>query len=341
MDVCLVASGLVFDSPGWLDRLRARTGNDGAPAAIAGGAVIEPDGHRSATPATSSRASAAPGARACATCPRSLLDVDDPLLCPVGSELQFVRNEWIEKVGLYDELLDGPHAALDYCIRVSRGRRPVRASSRRCAPARCETPSGEPDEASRDEQRLRLKHSARQLLPLDPGGDLMPEIPKTLFLGLGASVVSYYRCFLPAVALGADYAIWGGEQPVRFGGGFGDRPPKLDDLFDYDVVVLQYGSGKHWLKLTRQLQDAGVTVLYEIDDYVHAARKSKTHEMAGAFGADRLRHMEMVMRVADGIICSTVVHRAPLPLVQRRAPGSAATASTSSATSTASRRARA
>ena len=39
------------------------------------------------------------------------------------------------------------------------------------------------------------------------------------------------------------------------------------------------------------------------------------------------------MRVADGIICSTVVHRPPLPLVQPRAPGSAATASTSSATS--------
>ena len=133
----------------------------------------------------------------------------------------------------------------------------------------------------------------------------MPEIPKTLFLGLGSSVVSYYRCFLPAVALGADYAIWGDEHAVRFGGGFGDRPPRREDLFDYDVVVLQYGSGKDWLKLTRQLQDAGVTVLYEIDDYVHSARKSKTHEMAGAFGADRLRNMEMVMRVADGIICST------------------------------------
>lgn len=133
----------------------------------------------------------------------------------------------------------------------------------------------------------------------------MPEIPKTLFLGLGTSVVAYYRCFLPAVALGADYAIWGDEHAVRFGGGFGDRPPRREDLFDYDVVVLQYGSGKDWLKLTRRLQDAGVTVLYEIDDYVHSARKSKTHEMAGAFGAERLRNMEMVMRVADGIICST------------------------------------
>ena len=51
--------------------------------------------------------------------PEILLDVDQPLLCPVSTELQLVRNEWIERVGLYDELLDGPHAALDYCIRVS------------------------------------------------------------------------------------------------------------------------------------------------------------------------------------------------------------------------------
>jgi glycosyltransferase involved in cell wall biosynthesis len=133
----------------------------------------------------------------------------------------------------------------------------------------------------------------------------MSEIPKTLFLGLGTSVVAYYRCFLPAVALGADYAIWGDEDPVRFGGGFGQRPPRTEDLFDYEVVVVQYGSGKGWLQLTRQLQEAGVTVLYEIDDYVHTARKSKTHEMAHAFGSERLRKMEMIMRVADGMICST------------------------------------
>ena len=63
--------------------------------------------------------------------------------------------------------------------------------------------------------------------------------------------------------------------------------------------------------------------------------------MSAVFGADRLRRMEMIMRVVDGIICSTVVHRPPLQLVQRRARGNAATASTSSATSGRSRRARA
>ena len=48
-----------------------------------------------------------------------------------------------------------------------------------------------------------------------------------------------------------------------------------------------------------------MTVLYEIDDYVQAARKSKTHELADKFGAERVKDLEMGMRVADGMICST------------------------------------
>ena len=158
MDCCLVASGLVLDSPGWLDRLRARTGTDGAPAAVAGGAVVESAGTVRHAGYFFSRFRRAWRARL-RNVPEILLDVDKPLLCPVSSDLQFVRKEWIERVGLYDELLTGPHAALDFCIRVSeaggqcvleptvRGRGLVHAD-------------GDPDEACRDESRLRLKHSA-------------------------------------------------------------------------------------------------------------------------------------------------------------------------------------
>ena len=162
----------------------------------------------------------------------------------------------------------------------------------------------------------------------------MPEIPKTLFLGLGTSVVAYYRCFLPAVALGADYAIWGGEHAVALRRRL--RRPRRRGSRTCSTTTsssLQYGSGKDWLKLDRELQDAGVTVLYEIDDYVHSARKSKTHEMAGAFGADRLRNMEMVHARRRR---HHLLDRRSSPAAtarSTRAPGSAATASTSSATS--------
>ena len=135
----------------------------------------------------------------------------------------------------------------------------------------------------------------------------MSDIPKTVFLGLGASVVSYYRCFLPAVALGAEYATWATTPTgqVVLTGGLGSPPPSLDDLPNYDVVVIQYANGKAWLPIMRKLQANGVKVLYEIDDYVQAARKSKTHELAHKFGIERIRDLEMGMRTTDGMICST------------------------------------
>jgi glycosyltransferase involved in cell wall biosynthesis len=134
----------------------------------------------------------------------------------------------------------------------------------------------------------------------------MEPIPKTLFVGVGISVVSYYRCFLPAIALGADYTAAVGEPPdLKLFTGLGERVPSVSDLFDYDVVVLQQARGVGWLKLIRELQDAGVRVLYEIDDYIQSARKTKGHELKDLFDADLVARMEMVMRVTDGIICST------------------------------------
>jgi glycosyltransferase involved in cell wall biosynthesis len=134
------------------------------------------------------------------------------------------------------------------------------------------------------------------------------ELPKTIFVGYGPDMISYYRCFLPAVALGADYAAWVSDIKVSslsLVTGLGPQPPKLEDLFDYEVVVVQQARGLLWLNLIRELQAAGVVVLYEIDDYVHSARKTKSHEMSETLNAEFVRQMELSMHVADGIICST------------------------------------
>jgi GT2 family glycosyltransferase len=156
MDACLVAPGLVLNQPGWLDRLRARTGPDGNPAAIAGGAVIDPTGLIRQAGYFFSLFRRLWGARL-GRVPEGMLDVHAPLLCPVSSELQFVRREWIESVGVYDELLDGPHAALDYCLRVSEAgghcvfEPTVRARG-------LEVVDGEPDDLTPAARRLRFKH---------------------------------------------------------------------------------------------------------------------------------------------------------------------------------------
>ena len=179
----------MLESPGWLDRLRARTGTDGEPAAVAGGAVIEPAGTIRQAGYFFSLFRRAWSAR--------LRDVPEdaarrrttPLLCPVSSELQLIRHEWIERVGLYDELLDGPHAALDYCLRVSEagGQCVLEPTVRARALV---LGDGEPDDRRPAARRLRVKHVGVNFQPLDPGGHLMQTIPKTLFIGLGASASS-------------------------------------------------------------------------------------------------------------------------------------------------------
>jgi GT2 family glycosyltransferase len=156
MDACLVAPGLVLDDPSWLNRLRARTGPDGKPAAIAGGAVIDPSGLIRQAGYFFSLFRRLWSARL-GRVPEAMLDVHAPLLCPVSSELQLIRREWIETVGVYDELLDGPHAALDYCLRVSEagGHSVFEPSVRARGLAVVE---GEPDDFLPDARRLRVKH---------------------------------------------------------------------------------------------------------------------------------------------------------------------------------------
>jgi GT2 family glycosyltransferase len=118
LDVCLVAPHLVFAAAGWLDRLKARNGTDGRPAAIVGGAVVEPNGMIRHAGFFFSAFRRAWSARLRNT-PAMLLDVEKPVLCPVGSDLQLIRREWIDSVGLYDEALEGSDAALDFCLRVT------------------------------------------------------------------------------------------------------------------------------------------------------------------------------------------------------------------------------
>jgi GT2 family glycosyltransferase len=157
MDACLVAPGLTFDRAGWLDRLRARTGTDGAVAAVAGGSVIESTGLIRQAGYFFSLFRREWSARL-ARVPESLLDVHGALLCPVSTELQFIRREWIERVGLYDDLLSGPHAALDFCLRVTQaGGQCVFEPSVRARALALE--DGEPDNLTADARRLRFKHA--------------------------------------------------------------------------------------------------------------------------------------------------------------------------------------
>ena len=128
-----------------------------------------------------------------------------------------------------------------------------------------------------------------------------------LFAGLGTSPPCWYRCALPARALGADWVGLRGDPPaLTFHTGESRRPiGSIADFEAYDVVVLQQPRGTAWLRAIRDLQAAGVTVLFEIDDYAHGVRKAKHHSRSDAFDKKLLAALELTMRACDGVICST------------------------------------
>jgi len=161
LDVCFIAPGLVLDSPGWLDRLRARTGTDGLPAAVAGGPVVEPTGTIRHAGYYFSRFRRQWDTRL-AGVPEVILEVEKPTLVPVSDELLFVRKEWIERVPAFDELLDPSYGALDYCVRISQAGGQSVLEPTVCARA-ISPRDGKLSDATAAAERVREKHSQLNL----------------------------------------------------------------------------------------------------------------------------------------------------------------------------------
>ena len=129
---------------------------------------------------------------------------------------------------------------------------------------------------------------------------------RTLYVGIGQSAPCWYRCALPAMFTGAEWCGVRGNLPnLEFVTGLSSRALEVDEFFDYDAVVLQQVRGGAWLSLIRRLQAAGVTVLYEVDDDLHAVRKHESHMHKARYGKTVLRDTEIAMRASDGVIVST------------------------------------
>lgn len=129
---------------------------------------------------------------------------------------------------------------------------------------------------------------------------------RLLFVGMGATAIAYYRCLLPATYLGADWVGVYGEPPeLEIMTGLVKGNTQMPDFSDYDCIVLQQVRGTKWLKLIRRLQSEGRTVLYEVDDYLHGVRKQEHHDYAKHFTKKFLGEVELCMKAADGLICST------------------------------------
>lgn len=139
-----------------------------------------------------------------------------------------------------------------------------------------------------------------------PAEQLLEELPPTLFIGYGATAIAWYRCVMPAIFLGADWVGFTREPPkLRYDTGLVKGQTRMPNFLDYQVMVVQQPRGRGWHKLIRGLQARGIRVLFEIDDYVHAIQKMKSHQFREGFSKEHLVDLEMNMRAADGIIAST------------------------------------
>lgn len=129
---------------------------------------------------------------------------------------------------------------------------------------------------------------------------------KVLFMGMGKTAVGWYRCYLPAIFLGADWIGVAGQPPhLQFVTGIVKGKTELAPFESYDVIVIQQPRGPRWLKLIRDMQERGIKVVYEVDDYLHGIRKMKDHDYASYFDKPALRQLELCMGACDAMICST------------------------------------
>jgi glycosyltransferase involved in cell wall biosynthesis len=134
----------------------------------------------------------------------------------------------------------------------------------------------------------------------------MTDLPRTLFVGISNGAVNWYRCALPAYALGCDWIGVRGEPPnPALATGLVGPEFTWADTLSYDVIIVQQVAGPVWLQQIRAWQAAGITVLYEIDDWLHGVRNVQQHAHAARLDRATVQTYELCMRAADGVICST------------------------------------
>lgn len=136
----------------------------------------------------------------------------------------------------------------------------------------------------------------------------MIDIQKDVcMVGIGTSAPCYYRVMLPAMRMKCDWTgITGFPPSLHWVTGSVRGESKLPDLLDdYKVVVLQQPHGESWEKTIEAMQERGVKVIFEVDDYLHGIQKLEDHDFAAAYDDRALMLYEVCMRKCDAVICST------------------------------------
>jgi glycosyltransferase involved in cell wall biosynthesis len=129
---------------------------------------------------------------------------------------------------------------------------------------------------------------------------------RALFAGRADYVHSlWFRCALPAMQLGADWCGYlGAPGKLEFSTGVVRRPISVAAMAQYDVVVLQHAEGS-FVPLIEELQAAGTTVLYEIDEDPQGMLEHRFEFFRLRYDAPRVAGMEAAMKACDGVLVPT------------------------------------
>lgn len=138
------------------------------------------------------------------------------------------------------------------------------------------------------------------MTPRRAGLGFNPE--EVLFVGQGRSTPAWYRCYLPAMFMGADWI--GLEGDLSDGGKVTTGERRREDLADYRVIVLQQPRD-FWQPIVMALRERGIKVVVEHDDFLHGIARMDDHAYRQGFSKKRIKGYELMMSMADALICST------------------------------------
>lgn len=122
------------------------------------------------------------------------------------------------------------------------------------------------------------------------------------FVGKADSTSCWYRCAVPAMALGAEWAGVIGDpgRSIRVVSGTARSLPDPEGK----VVVVQQPSGERWWDYINHMRDRGAKVLYEVDDWLDSVGYVD-HEHADHWTQERVDEHYLCMSACDAIIVST------------------------------------
>lgn len=128
---------------------------------------------------------------------------------------------------------------------------------------------------------------------------MLEDPSKTLFVGWhGTSGATHYRSIIPAVAMGAELAVFNSE---------GTGVQRIGSNMEHDIIVLQHSWTQWQRRIAANVRKTGAFCIINVDDWIPAiANMGENHALSRDFDWNEItKAWFQTLREADGVLCST------------------------------------